>query len=185
MHIHGKHAIFSNNTRIAIEYIGAVVYRLNGKVITTRNALHILSLWNPLISLYKYRNCLGCGVYLSYDVGSYILYPTFTLHVDDSQDNILSHTPLGQAYNGPIDYTGPHTGPTFKTTGLSLGWPSIMSPLTSTHPQLIPDENDDESNSSVPPLLLPSSHQICPTRLTHRTLSLSIHHPMLLFLMLN
>ncbi|KAL7529373.1 hypothetical protein ACHAXR_004647, partial [Thalassiosira sp. AJA248-18] len=74
----GKYAILGDQTRIKIEGIGTAVYKLNGKVIKTRHALHIPSLRAPLFSLRHHRTRVGCGVYSGHGVGSYVLFPDFT-----------------------------------------------------------------------------------------------------------
>jgi hypothetical protein len=37
----------------------------------------------------------GCGYYSQYGVGSFILFPTFTIEVDDSSDNLVSFQAVG------------------------------------------------------------------------------------------
>ena len=49
----------------------------------------------------------GCGYYSDYTLGSFMLFPTFLLQVDDSTDNIVSLKALGRDYDGHIDYKEP------------------------------------------------------------------------------
>ena len=128
-----------------IKGIGSAIYSLNGKVVKTRNALHIPSLRGPLLSLRRHRRRQGCGVYSSYDVGSYILFPNFVLEVDDSHDNLLSYKSLGRSYNGHIDYVEPRT-PQDVSKPSSRPSTTVEPPSTSVH--IIP--SDDDSTFETP-----------------------------------
>lgn len=49
----------------------------------------------------------GCGYYSQFGVGSFILFPTFTIQVDDSEDNIVSFKSIGRNPHIKNDYTEP------------------------------------------------------------------------------
>eukprot|EP00804_Cyclotella_cryptica_P016077 CCRYP_004202-RA/>CCRYP_004202-RA protein AED:0.18 eAED:-0.12 QI:0/0/0/1/0.5/0.33/3/0/1917 len=97
-----------DNTKLPILGIGSAKVKLNGKVILLRNCLHVPHLRNPLYSLRQHRRMPGCGTYSDYDHGAYILFPRFTLRIDDTTDNIISYEPLGNSCpNLKIDYCQP------------------------------------------------------------------------------
>ena len=121
------YAALGDTTRLPIEVICTAVYKLNGRIILTCNALHIPDLRGPLYSLCKHRQRPGCGVYYSYKDGSYPLFPDFILQVKDSYDNIASYRSLGALYQGPIDYIEPRsTSSTDMAT--PTGRPSTIIP---------------------------------------------------------
>eukprot|EP00804_Cyclotella_cryptica_P030273 CCRYP_019237-RA/>CCRYP_019237-RA protein AED:0.06 eAED:0.03 QI:0/0/0/1/0/0/3/0/1322 len=60
----------------------------------------------------------GCGTYSDYDHGAYILFPRFTLQINDDVDNIISYEPIGNNsptikvdYCQPCNYTPPAARP--------------------------------------------------------------------------
>eukprot|EP00804_Cyclotella_cryptica_P030371 CCRYP_011900-RA/>CCRYP_011900-RA protein AED:0.20 eAED:-0.11 QI:0/0/0/1/1/1/3/0/1923 len=94
-----------DNTKLPILGIGSAKVKLNGKVVLLRNCLHVPHLRNPLYSLRQHRRMPGCGTYSDYEHGAYILFPRFTLRIDDTTDNIISYEPLGNSCpNIKIDY---------------------------------------------------------------------------------
>ena len=58
-----RYATLGDNTRLKIEGVGTAVYSLNGKVIKSRNCLHIPDLRGPLYSLRSHRLQPGCGIF--------------------------------------------------------------------------------------------------------------------------
>ena len=137
-----KYVILGDNTSVPTEGIGTAIYRLNGKVIRTRNALHVPRLRNPLFSFRLHRRRIGCGAYSAFDVGSYILFPEFALEIDDSHDNILSYESLGCTHSGPCDYAEPRTTSTSQTLDYIYG-------RTSTTPTLDGLPTPEESDHSL------------------------------------
>lgn len=180
----GKYAILGDDTRVEIKGIGSAVYSLNGKVVKTRNALHIPSLRGPLLSLRRHRRRQGCGVYSSYDVGSYILFPTFVLEVDDSHDNLLSYKSLGHSYTGHIDYVKPRTPQVDVST--PSGRPSTTIEPTTTPIHLIPSDDDsvqlppssDEESPSPPGAPVSPSPTASETPLTDDELAVNTAAPL-------
>ena len=85
-----KYALLGDDHLVQIKGYGTTVYRLNGKVIKTRNSLHVPALRGPLFSLRRHRQRHGCGILGTYDLGSYVLFPNFILEIDDARDNLLS-----------------------------------------------------------------------------------------------
>jgi hypothetical protein len=49
----------------------------------------------------------GCGYYSQYNVGSFILFPTFTIEVDETTDNLVSYKSLGHSHTKALDYKEP------------------------------------------------------------------------------
>ena len=99
-----RYATLGDTTKLPIEVICTVVYKLNGLTILTCNALHIPALRGPLYSLCKHHKWPGCGVYSSYKDGSYMFFFYFILQVEESYVNIVSYRPLWASHKGPIDY---------------------------------------------------------------------------------
>ena len=99
-----RYATMGDNMHLKIEGTGTVVYSLNGKVVKTRNCLYIPALRGPLYSLQAHWMNPGCEVFSSYDVGSFLFFPTFTLQIDDSRENLVGYQALGFSYDGPINY---------------------------------------------------------------------------------
>ena len=73
-----RYATLGDTKRLPIEVIDTVVYTLNGRTILTHSALHIPDLRGPLYSLHKNRQRPGCGVYSSYEDGSYLFFSFLT-----------------------------------------------------------------------------------------------------------
>ena len=133
-----RYTTLGHTTRLPIEGICTSVYTLNGRTILTRNALHISALRGPLYSLRKHRQRPGCGLYSSYKYGSYLFFPDFILHVEDSYENITRHRPLGTSHKGPIDYTEPiYTRSTAMDTPSGHQYTITLEP-TSQSPHIIP-----------------------------------------------
>jgi transposase InsO family protein len=86
---------------------GTARFYLNDKVIEVRHALHVPGLRAPLYSLRRHRHMFDCGYYSQFGVGSFILFPTFTIKVDDSEDNIVSFKAIGRSPCKRVDYKEP------------------------------------------------------------------------------
>ena len=121
------YATLVETTKLPIEGIGTVVYTLNGCTILTHNALHIPALQGPLYSLRKHYQRPGCGVYSSYNDGSYLFFPDFILQVEDSYENLVSYQSLSASYKGPINYMEPKA-PSSKTMATPSGRPYTITP---------------------------------------------------------
>ena len=92
----------------------------------------------------------GCGTYSDYDHGTFILFPRFTLQIDDVIDNFISYEPIGHSQpNVTIDYCEPrnysppaarpaahhlvqYSVPTPKCVWVAA--PTLSSPLPTTSP---------------------------------------------------
>jgi len=129
----GRTVTLGDNTQLRIAGIGSAKFSLNGKVILVRGALHVPDLRGPLYSLRKHKSLPGCGTFSHYDVGSYILFPTFALRIDDSVDNVVSYRSIGRRKSAPLDYAQPRTAT-----------PSARP----TH--LVPRDDDDDDDAGVP-----------------------------------
>ena len=78
---------------------GMVVFSLNRKAILVRDMLYVPALRNPLYSLRKHKPMPGCRTFSFHRMGSHILFPRFTLQIDDSVDNLVSYRSIGRGYN--------------------------------------------------------------------------------------
>eukprot|EP00804_Cyclotella_cryptica_P026709 CCRYP_007942-RA/>CCRYP_007942-RA protein AED:0.35 eAED:0.34 QI:0/0/0/0.66/0.5/0.33/3/0/1904 len=97
-----------DNTKLPILGVGSAKVKLNGKVVLLRNCLHVPHLRNPLYSLRQHRRMPGCGTCSDFEHGAFILFPRFTLRIDDTIDNVISYEPLGNSCpNVKIDYSQP------------------------------------------------------------------------------
>eukprot|EP00804_Cyclotella_cryptica_P014487 CCRYP_004816-RA/>CCRYP_004816-RA protein AED:0.72 eAED:0.72 QI:0/-1/0/1/-1/1/1/0/939 len=132
-----------DTTKLPILGEGSAKVKLNGKVIILRRCLHVPDLRNPLYSLRQHRKMPGCGTYSDFDHGAFILFPRFTLQIDDTVDNIISYEPIGNsAPNVKIDYCQPrhYTPPAARPAAhlsvhYSIPLPKcvrVAAPLTST-----------------------------------------------------
>jgi len=74
-----KFALLGDDHLVPIQGYGTNIYCLNGKVVKTRNALHVPALQGPLFSLRRHHQRLGYGLFTSQDLGSFILFPSFIL----------------------------------------------------------------------------------------------------------
>ena len=102
-----RFAILGNETPLPILGKGTAKFSINGKVLIIRNCLHVPGLRSPLYSLQKHKGMPGCGAFSFYDVGSYILFPDFTLRIDDSIDNLVSYKSIGRSPCKHLDYVQP------------------------------------------------------------------------------
>ena len=149
-----KYALLGDDHLVQIKGYGTTVYRLNGKVIKTRNSLHVPALRGLLFSLRRQRQRHGCGILGTYDLGSYVLFLNFVLEIDDARDNLLSFESLGPAYSGPIDYTEPKVKPPDLPSLHPSGRPSQTPDAASPGPHLI---EPDLASPSDPVLSPPST----------------------------
>jgi hypothetical protein len=104
---HNESVTLGDETQLPIMGRGKAVFMINGKTIQVRDALHVPGLRAPLYSLRKHRHMDGCGYYSQFGVGSFILFPSFTIEVDDSEDNIVSYKSIGRQLNVKLDYKEP------------------------------------------------------------------------------
>ena len=149
----GKFVTLGDDTRLPILGIGTAIYRLNGRVMKTRNALHVPDLRNPLFSVRLHRRRFGCGAYSSYKVGSFILFPEFSLEVDDSQDNLVSYESIGRSYTGPIHYSEPRDTVHSPTLDYIFGRTTTLPTLAPTDGPNIIEPDTVPPADSVPALL--------------------------------
>eukprot|EP00804_Cyclotella_cryptica_P009045 CCRYP_003142-RA/>CCRYP_003142-RA protein AED:0.35 eAED:0.14 QI:0/0/0/1/1/1/2/0/1801 len=150
-----------DHTKLPILGEGSAKIKLNGKVIILRRCLHVPGLRNPLYSLRQHRQMPGCGTYSDFKHGAYILFPRFTLHIDDTVDNFISYEPIGNSSpNIKIDYSQPghYTPPAARPAAhLSIHYniplpkcvraaaPSLSSPLLQRNPTSDPATISTES----------------------------------------
>ena len=87
---------------------GTAIFSLNGKTILVRNALYVPNLRDPFYSLQKHKAMPGCGTFSFHGLGSHILFPHFTLSINNSVDSLFSYRSIGKNYNpDKLDYAEP------------------------------------------------------------------------------
>ena len=106
-----QHVELGDDTRLPIAGVGTAKFSLNGKVVRLRDCMHVPGLRAPLYSLRRHRHLPGCGTFSHFDSGSFVLFPTFSLRVDDSVDHMLSYRSIGRAPHVPCDYVEPRRAP--------------------------------------------------------------------------
>jgi hypothetical protein len=104
---HNESVTLGDETQLPIMGHGKAVFMINGKTIQVRDALHVPGLRAPLYSLRKHRHMDRCGYYSQFGVGSFILFPNFTIEVDDTADNIVSYKSIGRQLKSKLDYKQP------------------------------------------------------------------------------
>jgi transposase InsO family protein len=102
-----EYVTLGDTTKLPIMGRGTARFYLNDKVVEVRNALHVPGLRAPLYSLRRHRHMFDCGYYSQFGVGSFILFPTFTIKVDDSEDNLVSFKAIGRSPCKRVDYKEP------------------------------------------------------------------------------
>ena len=113
--VHGKYVELTNDTKLLIAEIGTAKFSLNEKVIVTKNCMHVVDLQALLYSLRRHCRLPGCGTVSHCDSGSYVLFLTFSLHVDDSVDHMLSYRSIRRELGVPwCDYVEPRLSITLR-----------------------------------------------------------------------
>eukprot|EP00956_Cyclotella_meneghiniana_P005594 scaffold7180_cov50-Cyclotella_meneghiniana.AAC.3 len=113
---HNKTVRLGDSTELPILGYGSAKFSLNGHVVIVRNALHVPGLTDPLYSLRQHRFMKGCGFFSHYDSGAFLLFPHFSVKVDDSVDCLLNFKPIGTNKSKPVEYAEPRTSdPAFNS----------------------------------------------------------------------
>lgn len=85
--------ILTDKSKTACLGIGTVQLFLGGKSIILHDVLHVPCLRCPLLSIRCFRRLKGCS-FLSNNLGRFLTFPAFFLHVDDSTDCIIKGTKI-------------------------------------------------------------------------------------------
>jgi hypothetical protein len=92
--------------------------------------------------------CTLCGVtgpfYAHFNDENFILFPTFSLKVDDSKDNLISYRPIGRSYISHLDYA-------------EKRHPSTSSARPASAPPTVIPDDSSVSSPSPPPSPAPSA----------------------------
>jgi hypothetical protein len=78
----------------------------------------------------------GCGFYSHYDSGAFLLFPTFTIRVDDRVDCLLNFKAIGRDPSEPLSYAEPR----FSDPAFDSARPAHI---------IEPDPDDDVDHSSI------------------------------------
>ncbi len=124
----------------------------------------------------------GCGTFSHFDVGSFILFPSFSLRVDNSVDNLVSYRSIGRLSSPRIDYAEPrrtrtsarpsHVIPDDSATVASTVVPDNSATVAST--PAVPDAPQSPSSSlghTVTPsasINIPDTTPLLTDRLLHK-----------------
>eukprot|EP00804_Cyclotella_cryptica_P002397 CCRYP_004097-RA/>CCRYP_004097-RA protein AED:0.56 eAED:0.30 QI:0/-1/0/1/-1/1/1/0/629 len=159
-----------DSTELPIMGYGSAKFTLNGHVILVRHALHVPGLTNPLYSLRQHRFMAGCGFFSHYDSGAFLLFPNFTIKVDDRIDWLLNFKPIGQAPSPPLEYAEPRTSdPAFDIARPAhliepdidddpdVSTISYAIPTPKTHTSSVPDTRDTQTPWPTPRSPSPTS----------------------------
>eukprot|EP00956_Cyclotella_meneghiniana_P014786 scaffold22287_cov36-Cyclotella_meneghiniana.AAC.1 len=155
---YNKTVRLGDSTELPILGYGSAKFSLNGHVIIVRNALHVPGLTDPLYSLRQHRFMQGCGFFSHYDSGAFLLFPEFSVKVDDSVDCLLNFKPIGRNKSKPVEYAEPRT----SDPAFDFARPAHVIP---------PEEEDDmslvEYNIPVPKASSSSSRPSSPPTILH------------------
>jgi len=154
----GRHVTLGDDSELPIAGIGSAKFAVNGKVLLLRHVLHVPGLRNPLYSLRKNKSMPGCGTFSYQGVGSFILFPGFTLRIDDSVDNIISYRSIGRQDSHDIAYAQPRASRMSSSPALIPDEGSVATPLSpdsSPGPQLPPTPATVSERSFCPPQKAP------------------------------
>ena len=69
-------------------------------------------LCGPLYSLHKHGQMSDCEMISHYDEGTYALFPTFALQIDNLRDNVVSYRSIRCRDSGPINSAKPRLAST-------------------------------------------------------------------------
>eukprot|EP00956_Cyclotella_meneghiniana_P012602 scaffold17913_cov36-Cyclotella_meneghiniana.AAC.1 len=154
-----KTVLLGDSTELPILGYGTAKFSLNGHVILVRNALHVPGLTDPLYSLRQHRFMKGCGFFSHYDSGAFLLFPDFTIKVDDSVDNLLNFKPIGTQPSGPIEYAEPRTSdPAFETARPAHVIPPEEDDMSLIHYKVpVPKASSSSSRPASPTPTVPQT----------------------------
>ena len=103
----------------------------------------------------------GCGTFSLYDVDSYILFPNFPLHIDNSVDNIVSYKSIRQSETVHLDYAQPRSSRSSSTVFPPPESPTLIKPDPKDNE--IPTYHITTPKKAAPPAIPPhptSFHRI-------------------------
>jgi len=94
-HLHNKVVTLGDGSPLPILGMGTAKFSINKHVILIRNALHVPGLLAPLYSLCQHCLMPGCGFFSHYDCGAFLLVPSFSIKIDDSEDCLVNCKAIG------------------------------------------------------------------------------------------
>ncbi len=81
--------ILADKSKVPSFGTGTVRLFLQNKPIIIHDVLHVPRLCSPLLSIRCFRQLAGCS-FIAHNTGSFLIFPTFVLPVDDSSDCTIS-----------------------------------------------------------------------------------------------
>ena len=106
--VHNKVVTLGDGSLLQILGIGIAKFSINKHVILVRNALHVPRLSAPLYSLRQHRLMPGCGFFSHCDCGAFLLLPSFSIKIDDSEDCLVNFKAIGTRPLASLAYAEPH-----------------------------------------------------------------------------
>ena len=106
-HVHHKVVTLGDGSPLPIFGAGTAKLSINKHVILVRNALHVPGLSALLYSLRQHRLMPGCGFFSHYKCGAFLLFPSFLIKIDDSEDCLINVKAIGTHPSAPIAYAEP------------------------------------------------------------------------------
>eukprot|EP00956_Cyclotella_meneghiniana_P040108 scaffold187004_cov50-Cyclotella_meneghiniana.AAC.1 len=108
----------------------------------------------------------GCGFFSHYDSGAFLLFPDFTVKVDDRVDCLLNFKAIGRSKSPPIEYAEPRDShPAFHAARPAHIIPSndMDDATVMSHIQYNIPTPKSSAQSTAPPQSLPSARPSSPT----------------------
>ena len=138
-----------DGSRVPIVGCGTVNVCLGGHTVRLADCLHVPTLDVHLLSIRVHRRRgAGCS-FIADDDGMYLTFPSFVLHVDDTEDALLSATACPDS-TGPPEYSDDHGSVRYGNMHCVLRRMQTRS-MTHSQPLSSPAEGDpDESPEEVP-----------------------------------
>ena len=94
--VHNQYVTLADNSNIPIAGKGVIAIKMGGKKIINNDVYHVPALRLPLFGLRIHRRILSCGYHSDND-GVLVLFPTFSLEVDNKIDTYVECRSLGRS----------------------------------------------------------------------------------------
>ncbi len=134
----GRRVRMGNNSFAPILGTGSAIISINGKLILTRNCLHVPALRNPLYSLCAHQRQHRCGHIGMHQLGMFVFFPSFIIKVNTDTDCHLSYEPIGRSASiAKLDYVQPIQAPSPSA--------STTVAMTPSAPAVVKDEDDNDN----------------------------------------
>jgi hypothetical protein len=82
-------------------------FSINKHVILIWKALNVPGLLAHLYSLHQHCDMPACNFFSYYDCGTFPLFPSFSIKIDDSKDSLVNFKAIGTQQSAPLDDAEP------------------------------------------------------------------------------